>query len=38
MYYIQQGSVMIVMLGGGDKSSQSADIAKAVKLAETIKE
>jgi putative addiction module killer protein len=38
MYYIQQGSVMIVMLGGGDKSTQSADIAKAVKLAATIKE
>ena len=27
-----------VMLGGGDKSSQSADIAKAVKLAATIEE
>jgi putative component of toxin-antitoxin plasmid stabilization module len=25
--------VLIVMLGGGDKSSQSADITKAVKLA-----
>jgi putative component of toxin-antitoxin plasmid stabilization module len=25
-------------LGGGDKSSQSADIAKAVKLAATIEE
>ncbi|NOT82560.1 MAG: type II toxin-antitoxin system RelE/ParE family toxin [Gallionella sp.] len=38
MYYIQQGSVMIVMLGGGDKATQSADITKAVKLAATIKE
>jgi putative component of toxin-antitoxin plasmid stabilization module len=27
-----------VMLGGGDKSSQSADVAKAVKLAATIEE
>jgi len=38
MYYLQQGSVVIVMLGGGDKATQSADIAKAVKLAATIKE
>jgi putative addiction module killer protein len=30
MYYIKQGKVIIVMLGGGDKSSQTADI-KAVK-------
>ena len=34
----KRGSVLIVMLGGGDKSSQSADIAKAVKLAATIEE
>jgi len=33
MYYIQRGDVVIVMLGGGDKSTQSADIAKAIKLA-----
>ncbi len=33
MYYVQRGSVLIVMLGGGDKSSQTADIAKAVKIA-----
>lgn len=33
MYYVQRGAVLIVMLGGGDKSSQAADIAKAVKLA-----
>ena len=37
MYYIQREQVVIVMLGGGDKSTQSADIAKAVKLAATIK-
>lgn len=36
MYYVQRGEVLIVMLGGGDKSTQSADIAKAVKLAATI--
>lgn len=38
MYYVKRGSVLIVMLGGGEKSSQSADVAKAVKLAATIEE
>jgi len=32
MYYTQRGGVLIVMLGGGDKSTQAADIAKAIKL------
>jgi len=30
---VQRGKVLIVMLGGGDKATQTADIAKAVKLA-----
>jgi putative addiction module killer protein len=38
MHYIQRGPVLIVMLGGGDKSTQAADIAKAVKLAAMIEE
>ena len=38
MYYVQRGSQLIVMLGGGDKSSQSADIAKAIQLASTLEE
>ena len=38
MYYIQRGAILIVMLGGGDKSTQSADIAKAIKLAATIED
>jgi putative addiction module killer protein len=38
MYYVQRGAVLIVMLGGGEKSTQAADIARAVKLAATIKE
>lgn len=38
MYYIQRGAVLIVMLGGGNKSTQAADIAKAVKLAAMIEE
>jgi putative addiction module killer protein len=29
MYYIKRGDTLIVMLGGGDKDSQEADIAKA---------
>ena len=33
MYYVQRGELLIVMLGGGDKSTQSADIAKAIALA-----
>lgn len=36
MYYVQRGDALIVLLGGGDKASQSADIAKAVELAQTI--
>ncbi|MBI3714099.1 MAG: type II toxin-antitoxin system RelE/ParE family toxin [Burkholderiales bacterium] len=38
MYYIQRGEVLIVMLGGGDKSTQSKDIAKAIKLSEQFEE
>ncbi len=38
MYYIQQGTVLIVMLGGGDKSTQAADIAASVQLARLFKE
>jgi putative addiction module killer protein len=29
MYYTKRGEILIVMLGGGDKSSQESDIAKA---------
>jgi putative addiction module killer protein len=38
MYYVQRGAFLIVMLGGGEKSTQAADLARAVKLAATIKE
>ena len=38
MYYIRRGEILIVMLGGGDKSTQATDIAKAVQLAATIEE
>ena len=33
MYYVQRGQVLIVMLGGGDKSTQAADIVAAKRLA-----
>lgn len=36
MYYVQQGNVLIVMLGGGDKSTQKIDIAAAIALSKTI--
>ena len=38
MYYVQRGDVLLVMLGGGDKSTQQADIAAAIALAKTFEE
>jgi len=38
MYYVQCSEQLIVMLGGGEKSSQSADIAKALKTASKIED
>lgn len=38
LYYVQRGSVLIVMLGGGDKSSQAVDIATAIERAATLEE
>ena len=37
MYCLQRGDVLIVMLGGGDKSTQPADIAKAIEMAKELK-
>lgn len=36
MYYVRQGDVLIVMLGGGDKSTQQADVAAAIALSKTL--
>ena len=33
MYYVQQGKALIIMLGGGDKTTQQADIELSKKLA-----
>lgn len=38
LYYVKRGAVLIVMLGGGDKSTQLADISRAIKLAARIEE
>lgn len=38
MYFVQRGDVFVIMLGGGSKSGQQADIQAAVRLARTIKE
>lgn len=38
MYYVQRGEVLVVMLGGGDKSTQQTDIAAAIALSKTLEE
>lgn len=38
LYYVRRGPVFIVMLGGGNKSTQQADIAKAIKLSATLED
>lgn len=37
IYFIQHGDEIIVLLAGGDKSTQSKDIDKALKLAKEIR-
>ena len=36
MYYVQRDTVLIGMLGGGDKATQQRDIETAQALAETL--
>ena len=38
MYYVQKGTNLIVMLGGGDETSQAADIVAAKALAILLEE
>jgi putative addiction module killer protein len=38
MYYVQHGELVIVMLGGGDKSNQQADIRRAIALAKSLED
>ncbi len=36
VYYVQRGSLLIILLCGGDKTGQANDIAKALKLAKEV--
>ena len=38
VYYTQQGTRLLLLLAGGDKSSQQKDIAKAIQLAKNFQE
>lgn len=38
VYYAKRGEVLIILLAGGDKQSQSADIKTALDLASKLKE
>lgn len=36
MYYVKMGDALIVMIGGGNKSTQQADIKRAIALAKSL--
>jgi putative addiction module killer protein len=36
IYFVQRNSVVVILLSGGDKGSQSADIVKAKALAKQL--
>ena len=38
MYFVQRSEVLFVMLGGGDKSTQQADIRRAAMLAKRLED
>lgn len=38
MYYVQRGELLIVMLGGGNKSTQQADVRRAIALAKSLED
>ena len=38
MYYTRRGDTLIVLLGGGDKSTQAADIEATIALSQTLED
>ncbi|OIQ85879.1 hypothetical protein GALL_322720 [mine drainage metagenome] len=38
MYYVQRNQTLLIMLGGGEKSSQQADIRHAMALAKSLED
>jgi putative addiction module killer protein len=38
VYFVQRGDTVVILLGGGDKSSQKSDIAEAKTLAKELRE
>jgi putative addiction module killer protein len=38
VYYLQRGTALIILLAGGDKSSQADDIDEALLLADNLKD
>jgi putative addiction module killer protein len=38
VYFVQRGEALVILLAGGDKSSQSADIRTALELSRIIQE
>jgi putative addiction module killer protein len=38
VYFTQRGMEVVILLAGGNKSSQSKDIAKAIELSRSLKE
>jgi putative addiction module killer protein len=38
VYYVQRGNVVVILLSGGDKSTQQADIVKAKEIARQLED
>lgn len=36
VYFVQQGKLLVILLSGGDKRTQAADIAKAKQMAKEV--
>jgi len=38
MYFVLRGQTLVIMLGGGDKSTQPSDIQKAIAIAKSLED